>query len=77
MTREEAIEAAKGPGKFEGEEIYVPYFWNIYLDGGADRDNGSVLGFDVTVEDKAIFPELNGRRTVKLVQDGNGFVREI
>lgn len=26
-TREDAIEAARGPGKFEGEAIYVPYLW--------------------------------------------------
>ena len=26
------------PGKFEGEQNYVPYFWNLGLDGCADTD---------------------------------------
>ena len=64
------------PGKFESEAIYVPYFWDAYLNGGADRDDGTVLGFDVTPEDKQQFPELKGRRTVKLYQRDDGFVCE-
>lgn len=64
------------PGQFEGEMVYVPYFWEAYLNGMADRDNGRVLGFDLTAEDKAMFPELKGRRTVRLVQRDDGFVCE-
>ncbi len=65
------------PGKFEGEAIYVPYYWDVYVNGGADRDDGRVLGFDIVAEDKALFPELKRRRTVKLIEDEQGFVREI
>jgi hypothetical protein len=65
------------PGKFEGEMLYVPYFWDVYLNGFADRDDGKVLGFDILPEDKAIFPELKKRRTVKLVETDNGFVCEV
>lgn len=65
------------PGKFEGEQSYVPYFWEAYLNGCADRDDGRVLGFDVTAEDKALFPALKKRRTVRLIEDSQGFVREI
>jgi len=65
------------PGKFEGCMAYVPYFWEVYLDGCADRDDGKVLGFNVNTEDKAIFPELKQRRTVKLVETDQGFVCEI
>lgn len=65
------------PGRFEGQSRYVPHFWQIYLDGFADRDDGRVLGFDVTPEDKALFPELRRRRTVRLVQDEQGFIMEI
>ena len=66
----------RSPGQFEGEAVYVPHYWGIYLDGFADRDDGNVLGFDVTQEDKAEFPELKRRRTVKLVQRDDGFVCE-
>lgn len=77
MTREECEQLVKGPGKFEGEAVYVPYFWDAFLNGFADRDNGTVLGFDVTAEDKAIFPELKHRKTVKLIERDDGFVCEV
>lgn len=67
----------RNPGKFEGERIYVPYFWDAFLNGMADRDNGKVIGFDVTAEDKAMFPELKRRHTVKLYQRDDGFVCEV
>jgi len=65
------------PGIFEGEAVYVPHFWEAFLDGMADRDDGEVLGFDVTAEEKKEFPELKRRRTVKLWQSDDGFVREV
>ena len=77
MNRDECEELVKGPGQFEGEAVYVPFYWEVYLDGGADRDDGRVLGFDVTDDDKALFPELKRRRTVKLVQRDDGFVCEV
>jgi hypothetical protein len=67
----------RNPGQFQGEAVYVPYFWDAYLNGMADRDNGRVLGFDITADDKEQFPELRRRRTVRLVQDDNGFVCEV
>ena len=42
-------------GKFEGEAPYVPFYWSVFLNGFADRDDGKVLGFDVAKEDKEIF----------------------
>lgn len=84
MTREKILQdyevdtngIIRSPGKFEGEMLYVPYFWEVFLDGGADRDNGTILGFDLTPEDKAQFPELKGKRTVRLYQRDDGFVCE-
>ncbi len=67
----------RSPGKFEGEARYVPYFWDAYLNGCADRDDGAVLGFDVSKEDKVRFPELKRRRTVKLIERDDGFVVEV
>jgi hypothetical protein len=63
------------PGKFEGQPIYVPYYWDSYLNGCADRDDGRVLGFDITPEDRALFPEIpSKRRTIKLEESDSGFV---
>jgi hypothetical protein len=67
----------QSPGKFEGEAVYVPYFWDAYLNGMADRDDGKILGFDIDFTDKAMFPELKNRRTVKLYQREDGFVCEL
>jgi hypothetical protein len=85
MTRRDILDQYKvddrgiirSPGKFEGEMLYVPYFWDAFLNGCADRDDGKVLGFDVTADDKKEFPELKRRRTVKIVEDLNGFVVEV
>lgn len=64
-------------GKFEGQMIYVPHFWDAYLNGCADRDDGTVLGFDITPEDRAAFPELPARkRTIRLRETDSGFVVE-
>ena len=74
-----AIEAyldTRRPGRFDGEPAYVPYFWQVYLDGGADRDDGRILGFDLSPTDRLLFPDLRGRRTVKLYEDDCGFVGE-
>lgn len=64
------------PGQFEGEAVYVPYFWEAFLNGMSDRDDGDVIGFDLTLEDKEIFPELKRKRTVRLLQRNDGFVCE-
>ena len=67
----------RSPGKFENQPVYVVYFWEIYLNGFADRDDGKIIGFDLTLDDKLIFPELKGRRTVNLMEDNQGFVTEV
>ena len=72
----ESRDAAMRPGKFEGCAPYVAYFWWLGLEGGADRDDGTCYGFDVTAEDKALFPELRRRRTVRLRELDSGFVVE-
>lgn len=64
------------PGKFEQTGIYLPYFWESFLDGMADWDNGSRLGFRITPEERVVFPELKGRRTIWLRETDQGFVVE-
>jgi len=87
MANKEAIEAAAGyklndqnmivsPGKFEGEARYVPYFWDLYMQGGASEDDGEHLYFDVEPEDVEAFPELKGRKRVILWTSDSGFVYE-
>lgn len=67
----------RSPGKFEGEAVYVPYFWDAYLNGFADGDDGRVLWFRITPEDRAEFPEIPKRkRTIRLYQRDDGFVCE-
>lgn len=64
------------PGKFEGEMLYVPYFWDAYLNGFSDKDDGRIILFRITAQDRKEFPELGNRRTVKLYETDNGFVCE-
>lgn len=64
----------KSPGKFEGEAIYAPYFWNLILNGAADEDNGIETTIYVLKEDLELFPELEGITKVTLFCDSFGFV---
>ena len=66
------------PGKFEGERPYVPFYWDQYLNGCADSDDGRVLRFKVTKDDRQLFPGmLNRRRVISLIQTDYGFVCEV
>lgn len=82
MTRDQ-IEAAynvvdgiiRSPGKFEGEPVYVPYFWNAALEGGGgDEDDGELIIFNVTADDRETWPELAGVERIKLLETDVGFV---
>ena len=73
--REKYEAIVQGPGKFEGEQSYSPYFWDIIMDGGADEigpDNVDMI--NVNAEDRAIFPELKGIKKVVQYTDESGFV---
>lgn len=85
MTREDILSeynvdengTIKDLGKFEGEALYVPYFWDAYLNGCADSDNGRILTFRITREDREQFPEIPARkRTIRLMESDFGFVCE-
>jgi hypothetical protein len=67
------------PGKFEGQRLYVPYYYDNYMNGCADREDGQVLGFDVYPEDRVEFPELEleRRSTVTLWLQDDGSICEI
>lgn len=66
------------PGKFEGCRAYVPEFWFAGLEGLADTDDGQTFTFKITKADREKYPGAFGRRrTVRLVEDSNGFVFEV
>ena len=65
------------PGKFERQFPSVIYYWNLLMEGCCDRDDGKVAGFDVSHEERQVFPELKGRRTVNITEDDQGFVYDI
>jgi len=91
MTREEIerdydVEAytgiIRGMGKFEGEMLYVPFFYDRFLEGFSDRernicDDESIIGFDICDGDRDLFPELGNKRTVNLHLRSDGFVIEV
>lgn len=69
-------------GKFEGEPIFAPHYWQLGLEGLADRDDGQTFtfhfAFNTTDADCAFRSELQqwlGRkRTLNLREDSQGFV---
>lgn len=83
-TVQEYEEMVSHPGKFEGEARYVPYFYDIMMDGGGEvvEDNGhdgwvdQVMRFEVDPEDVQLFPELSVG-SIYLHFDNQGFVTEI
>jgi len=104
MTREKILRDYKvdehgvirSPGKFEAEMLYAPYFYDIMMEGGGEREypcdeekceaygedgceadecpHKPIDIFQVTEEDVAMFPELEGVREVHLEESDQGFV---
>ncbi len=87
MTRQKVVEEfrvedgfIRSPGKFEGERPYVPFYYELFLDGcsDGDGDDDSIL-FTVSEEDMVEFPELakDGYKdsdTLRLCVRDDGFV---
>lgn len=48
----------QNPGRFEGCMLWVPYFWDVSLDGVGDEQDGGVVSIPVTKEDKDYFDSL-------------------
>lgn len=68
----------RSPGKFEGEMLYAPYFYEIALDNGGDGiatdDDPNSPSIFVESEDLAEFPELGDTKEVILSENSVGFV---
>ncbi len=81
MTRQEIVNeynvdergCIRSPGKFEGEMVYAPYFYDLMLDGCADENTDGSCTVPIEKEDIDIFPSLAGIDYVKLYEDDNGF----
>lgn len=85
MTRHE-IEAAYdvrngiiySPGKFQGEAVYAPAFYDAMLNGMADAEVGTedrpIAEFHLTADDYAEWPELAGHAALALSVSNDGFV---
>lgn len=97
MTREEILATytvgengiIKTLGKFEGEMLYAPYFYDRVLDGeGEDVYEGVIeptqlevcetpllyTELEVTDEDRAEFPEIGDTARVRISETSQGFV---
>ena len=85
LSREETLQnfsvlawRIASPGKFNGEMLYVPHFWDAFLEGGADFDIGRSVGFNLTPEDRKLWPELGKRRRrLWLYRDDEGNIQEV
>ena len=71
------------PGKFQGEKRYVPYYWDIMMDGWFDyseeeiEDGRYAIEFGVTAYDKSLFPELQHQTVIQLFERSDGFIVEL
>lgn len=72
LVRENGI--IYSPGKFEGEMLYVPYFYDQWNLGMATEDYGKVAFFEFEERDFREFPELNGFYGIALEETESGFV---
>lgn len=61
-------------GKFQGEMCYVPYFWDIGMNGFADEDVENVWFFIISDEDRELFPDLGNAYGIALDESDTGFV---
>ena len=85
MTREEILKQYNingdgvivSPGKFEGEMLYMPHFWEAYLNGESNTLQDGSLSSPIESGEREMFPELGKRkRVVRFNIDDKGFVCE-
>ena len=70
------------PGKFEGEMVYVPYFWELAMGGGGmDTEwdgNSPIEVFEIEKDDignfSGIFKKNDEGLILRIKEDSHGFV---
>lgn len=70
FTLHDTSDIIADPGKFEEEPLYVPYFWNLLLNGMSDPDDS----FEIEDSEHQAFPDLCGFTRICLCEDDNGFI---
>ena len=61
------------PGKFAGNPIYAPYFWEMVLEGAGEDIDGDYF-IELCSEDRAMFPELGEATNIVIWEDDQGFI---
>lgn len=61
-------------GKFEGCMYYIPYYWDMFLNGCYDSMDEDYIYFNLTDEDKKLFSELEDYNQLVLWESDNGFI---
>jgi hypothetical protein len=72
--RAKFLEETHHPGKFEGEPAYTPYFYEMMMNGVGEQTSSGDDRFRVSAEDRDIFPELKGKKSVTIHIRDDGFV---
>lgn len=62
------------PGKFEGEMIYAPHFYEDSLNGLWNTNRQGVLYCVPSFAEHKEWPELKGKRFIHLYEDDLGFI---
>jgi hypothetical protein len=66
------------PGKFEGEREWVPYFWELMLDGAGWcfdwPDDSETVVIPIYNGDRRQWPDLQGYAYVVIEENSQGFV---
>ncbi len=79
--RDECEKYVNNPGKFEGENRYLPHLYNQIFSAecmASRRDTVESIHRIVVIEvDVKIFPELEGVDDVFIHEDNHGFVTEL
>lgn len=78
MNRQEILDRYKvnehgiitSPGKFEGEMLYAPYYYDAMLNGWTDFDEW----IEPDIAEYEMFPELNEVKRIRMSEDDSGFV---
>lgn len=70
------------PGKFEGEHISVPYFWDLAMESGSTIDvwdcNDTQYSFFVfDAAERAAFPDITELYGLALYESEQGFVNAV
>jgi hypothetical protein len=65
------------PGKFEGEMLYMPHFYDLYMNGMYNSNDDGSFSIPIEKREKEMFPEIGKRkRVINFDIDENGFVWE-